>query len=308
MSLVPRTTTRAPAPLSPAALAAAPQALSANTLRAYRRQAADVDRRLRGRPLDDEGLSEVLADMTAEGLGAATLGQAAAAVRYTARLMGSPDPVGPSCSVVLAAARRASGAQRQAVGIDWGSADAVAAVAAAGGDPAGLRDAALIALMSDCLLRVGEAVALDGADIDTLDDGTGRVTVRRSKTDQESRGAVLFVGAPTMARIADWLDAARIEDGPLFVRVHRCGQVLRDHRITTRTAARIIEGRSAAAGIEGASGHSLRVGSAQSLVRSGGTLAETMQVGRWQSSAMVSRYSAAELAGRGAVARLRYGG
>ena len=43
----------------------------------------------------------------------------------------------------------------------------------------GLRDSALIRLMSDCLLRISEVVAIDLADVDNV------LTIRRSKTDQE---------------------------------------------------------------------------------------------------------------------------
>ena len=67
---------------------------------------------------------------------------------------------------------------------------ALAALAARRG-LAGLRDAALIAVASDALLRVSELAELEVGDIDF---GTGTVTVRKSKTDQEGEGAVLIFG------------------------------------------------------------------------------------------------------------------
>ena len=74
-------------------------------------------------------------------------------------------------------------------GIKWSHADTVAAVAANGGNsPAGLRDAALVSLMSDALLRVSEAAALLVEDIEEAEDGSGRLTIRHSKTDQEGVG------------------------------------------------------------------------------------------------------------------------
>ena len=48
---------------------------------------------------------------------------------------------------------------------------------------AGLRDSAMIRLMSDCLLRISEVVAVNVEDIDKV------LTVRSSKTDQEGEGA-----------------------------------------------------------------------------------------------------------------------
>lgn len=71
-------------------------------------------------------------------------------------------------------------------GIKWSHADTVAANG--GNSPAGLRDAALVSLMSDALLRVSEAAALLVEDIEEAEDGSGRLTIRHSKTDQEGVG------------------------------------------------------------------------------------------------------------------------
>ena len=62
---------------------------------------------------------------------------------------------------------------------------------------AGLRDAALIRLMSDCLLRISEAVAVDVGDLHK-----NTLRIKSSKTDQEGRGEVLFVGGPTQKLIS----------------------------------------------------------------------------------------------------------
>ena len=297
-----------PAPLSPAGLDAAPGALAAETLRAYRRACAAVAARVDGAALDDASMSAVLADMAAEGLSRSTLAQTVAAVRFAARMAGSPDPVGPSCEVVLRAHRRTSPPARQVAAVGWSAADAAAAVAAASGadDIAGLRDAAVVLVMSDAMLRVSELAALDVADIAAADDGSGTVTVRRSKTDQDAAGAVLYLGASTMRRVRAWLDAAQIADGPLIRPVNKSGATA-ETRISARSVRRIVGRCGADIGIDGASGHSLRVGAAQSLVRAGATLPEAQQAGRWQSPAMPARYARAKLAGRGAVARLRHG-
>ena len=161
--------------------------------------------------------------------------------------------------------------------------------------------------MSDCLLRVSEAVALQVKDLQTETNGTGRLTVRSSKTDQEGAGAVLFVGAPTVSRIRAWTRAAAIESGPLFRRVRRRDAV-GDAPITARAARSIIQRRAAAADLQGRfSGHSLRVGSAQSLAAGGASLVEMQTAGRWQSPSMPGHYARGQFAARGAVARLRYG-
>ena len=295
-------------PLSEAATAAASDALAPETVRAYQRALDDIERRLAGHHLDDHSLSEALATMAAAGLGRSSLAIACAAARYAARLGGLPDPVGPSCSLVMRAHRRRSDPPRQAQAVDWNTADVAAAVAARDG-VAGARDAALVAVMSDAMLRVGEAAALDLADVSRREDGSGLLAVRRSKTDQEGEGAELYLGPATVGHLDAWLEAAGLDpagDGPLFRQVRRGGHVTLG-RLSARSIRRIITSRCIAAGVEGASGHSLRVGGAVSLVRAGATLPEAQQAGRWQSPAMPAHYARGELAARGAVARLRHG-
>ena len=186
-------------------------------------------------------------------------------------------------------------------------ADAAAAEAASAGDEAGLRDAALIAVASDALLRVSEVAALDVADITAEDDGSGRLTIRTSKTDPEGDGAVLYLGAPTVRRVRGWLDIAGHVDGPLFRSLRRGGH-LQARRLTPNAIRLIIRRRAAAAGIEGnVSGDSLRIGGAHSLAAAGASLVELQTAGRWASPSMPGHYARGPLAARGAVARFRYG-
>lgn len=85
----------------------------------------------------------------------------------------------------------------------------------------GLRDAALIAVMSECMLRVLEAAALTVFDIEA--DGRETVTFRQSKTDQEGRGTVLGVRRGTVRRLRRWLAEAGIEGGPVFRKIGQPG-------------------------------------------------------------------------------------
>ena len=48
--------------------------------------------------------------------------------------------------------------------------------------------------MRDALLRRSEAAALTWADMEFRSDGSARVTVRRSKSDQDGTGVTLYVG------------------------------------------------------------------------------------------------------------------
>ena len=286
------------------------KAITGNTRRAYQGALSRLDEWLNDRQLDDSSLAEYVQYLHSAGKAPNTISLAVAAAVFRARLVDAPSPVGALATIALRAARRDSkGRGRgQVAGINWQAADATVAVAANGGASlAGLRDAALIALGSDAMLRVSELAALLVTDLQHEPDGTGRLTIQRSKTDPDGEGVVLYVGGPTMARLNRWTDQAGIRDGVLFRRIRR-GGAIQVTGLTARSIREIIRRRGEDAGIDGrVSGHSLRVGSAQSLATAGASLAEMQIAGRWKDARMPAHYARGELAGRGAVARLRYG-
>ena len=96
----------------------------------------------------------------------------------------------------------------QVAGLDWRAADLAAGIAANEGHSlAGLRDAALITVGSDALLRVSEIAALTVADLQVQSDGSGTVTIHASKTDQEGRGHTRYLG------VADRLGRTALDAG-----------------------------------------------------------------------------------------------
>ena len=142
------------------------------------------------------------------------------------------------------------------------------------------------------MLRRGEAAALTWADVEFRSDGSARVTVRRSKSDQDGNGATLYVGrdAATELRAIHGPDAS--PGAPVFG-LH-----------TGKTVSKRIAKAARAAGLAGRfSGHSPRIGMARDLVASGAGVAAVQVAGRWASPQMPSYYARAELAGDGAVAR-----
>ncbi len=207
-------------------------------------------------------------------------------------------------SIAMASRDRGRGQVR---GVEWGGADRVAEIAERDGSVAGLRDGALIRVGSDALLRVSEIAALDVADLIEQPDGTGTLTVRHSKTDQERGVHTRFVGRPTVAAVRRYREKAMApDDGVLFRRVSTGGPA--GGRLDVRSIRRIIVRRAADAGIvDRVSGHSLRVGSAQSLAAAGADLVGMQQAGDWKSPRMPAHYARHLLPARGAVARLRYG-
>ena len=59
-------------------------------------------------------------------------------------------------------------------------------------------DPALVAVLSDGGLRRSEAASLTWGDVQRWDDGSGRITVIRSKTDVEAAGAVVAITPAAM--------------------------------------------------------------------------------------------------------------
>ena len=190
----------------------------------------------------------------------------------------------------------------QVDGLIWKDVERVCSFAEASRTLAGLRDSAMINLMSDCLLRISEVVAVNAGDVKA-----SVLRIKSSKTDQEGKGESLYVCESTRRVIKRWLGKSGIERGALFRRV-RFHQHLGKGRLTVVGARGAIKRWATEAGVEGfISGHSLRVGSAVSLARAGATVVDMQTAGRWQSPSMPAHYAKAELAERGAVARFKDG-
>ena len=156
----------------------------------------------------------------------------------------------------------------------------------------GLVDIALVSVMRDGLLRRSETSALVWNDVEIMENGTGRLTVRRSKTDQTSEGKVLYLSRATMSD----LNALRPQDS--------CHGQERVFNLSSSQIGRRIARSCETAGFPGGySGHSPRVGMAQDLAASGAELPALMEAGRWESPTMPARYTRSQAAERGAVAR-----
>ena len=173
-----------------------------------------------------------------DGKAPATIKQAAAAIGAAAKAQGREDPRGPLARQALKGAvwRNAGEGRGQVAGLRREDALAAAATAAAEGTTAGLRDAALLRTMSDALLRASEVAAIDTRDIGREKDG-GRLTIRRSKTDQEAESAVTYLTPATMTALDRWLQAAAAAwtsigpyEGPAFPHRARSVHRSRGHR------------------------------------------------------------------------------
>ena len=154
---------------------------------------------------------------TKRGLAPASLSILAAAVGAAASSAGVKDPRGPVTRRTLRKLKRehAARGRGQVEGLRREAAVAAARLAAEEGTALGLRDAALLRLGSDGLLRISELVAVQVDDLGPREDGSGVLALPRSKTDQEGEGSTLYVCRETMAAVAAelmqagrWTDAA----------------------------------------------------------------------------------------------------
>ncbi|NRP13981.1 Tyrosine recombinase XerD [Aliiroseovarius sp. xm-m-379] len=166
---------------------------------------------------------------------------------------------------------------------------------ALGDDVRGKRDRALLLIGWAGGFRSSELVGLDLADIEEVREGLV-LHLRRSKTDQTGTGRK--IGIPLgrtrhcpVAALSAWLDALRVNDGPIFRPVDRHDNVQPD-RLRSDAVSTILRERLARAGInsEGYSGHSLRAGLATSAIKAGvPTYKVRAQTGH-ASDLMLSRY------------------
>ena len=278
--------------------------IAENTLKAYQRALQSLTAWLAGRTLSDTLLADYITTLHEDGKSPATIGQLVAAVKWQLKHQAQETINVPITQATLAGIRR-EGRDRgrgQVDGLIWQDVERVCVYAETEGTLTGLRDAAMIRLMSDCLLRISEVVAVNVGDLKER-----TLIVRASKSDQEGTGESLYVCDATRNVLNQYQERAGIIRDALFRHIRR-GDNIQPKRLQPHSARRIIKKRAAHAGVEGfISGHSLRVGSAVSLAQAGATVVDMQVAGRWKSSQMPAHYAKAELAERGAIARFKDG-
>ena len=131
------------------------------------------------------------------------------------------------------------------------------------------RDKALLLVGFAGALRRSELVAIQCDDLTEFDSGT-EVLLRRSKTDQEGLGRVVWLPLAKVASrcpvqaLKEWRDLAGIVSGPLFRPVNRHDQLVGTKALTPQSVALVVKssvrrvrGKESAKSV---SGHSLRAG------------------------------------------------
>jgi integrase len=286
-------------------------AFAANTIRAWKadwevfRESCRVFR-LEPLPADLKTVRDFVFECLSKGKKPATIRRYVSTIGRAHRVSGVLDPTA-SEEVKLALkemGRKAPARQKQARGLTWAEIELFLSV-----EPRNLRDVrdrALVGVAYDTMCRREELVALLVEDIAEAGDGSGSVLIRRSKTDTTEEGATAYLSPLTMRLVAAWLEASKLNSGPLFARV--VGRDGIGDPLTAQIVTAVLRKVGQWIGLPAdefrrISGHSARVGAAQDLLALNIDLSSVMQAGRWKDTRMPMRYGERVLAARGGMAR-----
>jgi integrase len=168
------------------------------------------------------------------------------------------------------------------------------------------RDCAIAALAFCAMMRRSEVVGLrvDSLEFDPRD-GSGTVTIDRSKGDQSGQGDIKHLPPVVVEAVQRWLAMSSLKDGPLFRRIMADGR-LATTALAGQEIARIFRRCAIRIGLSPAdiSGHSPRIGAAQDLQVDGASLPAIMASGRWSSPNMPNLYTRNLDAKESAMARM----
>ena len=239
-------------------------------------------------PARPEAVTGFLVAEAESGRSASTIGRRLAAIRYAHKLVKAPDPTDDEeVRAAMKGIRRRIGVaptQKAAA-----TAEIMAVLLSRIPDTlTGKRDRALLALGFAGAFRRSELVALDVDDLREDPEGL-RVTIRKSKVDQEGRGFEKAIPTGRFIQpvrlVREWLDAAGIVSGPVFRPVSRSGRVRgysviseKPPRLTTQTVADTIKRYCTDAGLDASTfgAHSLRAGYITTAAERGADLARIM--------------------------------
>ena len=234
-------------------------------------------------PTSPEVLAAYVASLADSGAAPATVEQTLAAIAAAHRAEGISSPTDSLLVKKTLKGYRREHGTAPASRKDAATVEVVRMLLAATAlddSPKNIRDAAIISLGFAGAFRRSELSALDIADLKwTVRDGEEILilNVRRSKTDQEAQGMqkAIFPGrdeaASPTALLKRWLSLVEPQEGPLFRRVLKSGQVT-DERLSAQSMRLVVLQAASAAGLSlDLSAHSLRSGFVTTAIRQGKT-------------------------------------
>ena len=246
-------------------------------------------------PADPETVALFLASQAQAGVAASTLNRRLAAIKCAHEAQGHATPTThKGVTAALKGIRRAKGTaptQKKAA-----TADIVKEmVRRCPNTLTGQRDRALLLLGFAGAFRRAELVALTVADLAFVADGL-RVTIRKSKTDQEAAGQVIAIPHGSVwfcpvAALKHWLAVADIEAGPIFRAVGK-GNRIGQAALSDKSVANRVKHYAGQVGLDAAdfAAHSLRAGFVTSAAEAGASIFKMAEVSRHRSTDVLAGY------------------
>jgi integrase len=245
-------------------------------------------------PATPATIARFIASEANAGRKVSTITRRCSAIRYAHKLAGHEPPTNAeSVRAVMRGIRRSIGTatDRKAPATHDVIANMLTLCPATMG---GKRDRALLTFGFAGAFRRSELVALNVADLTEAPDGY-RVLIRRSKGDQEAQGQEIAIPRGYWLRpveaVQTWLEAAGIEEGPIFRPVLKSGVVL-PIPLKPRAILVIVKRYARRAGLDvhRYSAHSLRAGFITSAAEAGANLMKIMDQSRHKSLDTVRGY------------------
>lgn len=264
--------------------------------------------------IDPLGAIQYILDLADRGSSVSTINQTLAAISHYCKLLKQSDPTKDDTlrEIVDGIRREKLIAPRKKEPITRADLEKLIAVIPAD-SLTGLRDRAILLLGWNGAFRRSEIAGLKAEDIRF--NGDLKVSLRRSKTDQEGEGQMKVIPPDNdpalcpMRAIRAWMDAADIKSGPLFRHVDKWNHV-GDTGLSPQSIALAIKKYARAAGLDWRkmSGHSLRSGFITSAIAAGASGGDVMEITGHKSERVMRGYiQDAGLSGKRAIAAARKG-
>lgn len=245
-------------------------------------------------PSTPETVSDFLADQANDGVSPSTLNRRVAAIKYAHEAAELESPTKHKLvSMTMKGIRREHGgkvSKKSAATVD----KVYQMIAQCDTKTLqGKRDKAILLLGFAGAFRRSELAALDVADIEFVEAGA-RVTIRKSKTDQEGEGHIIAIYSGKLdvtGILKDYMQSGGVVEGALFRPITKGGN-LRPQAISDKSIAETVKKYAAAAGLnpDDFGGHSLRAGFVTSAAEAGANLFKIMDVSRHKNVQTVKGY------------------
>jgi integrase/recombinase XerC len=227
-----------------------PRLISRHTTRQYKADLFDFEAWRNGRPITKTLVEEYAAHLQADGKAPNTINQRLAAIRWYARKIadlaadyaGDPDLADfyAKQAARVVTVRDVKGSRpEKGRHIDQGELFALMRACTSDPSPAGIRDAAIIALAWSTGLRRDEISGLQLSDLINRTDETMDISIMG----KGGKARVAYVNDGAFFTLLDWLELRGNDPGALFVNVNKGGRIA-GGRLSGEALRKMLEKRS----------------------------------------------------------------